>query len=235
AEATPAQLFALFDSPEHQPLLFYYACSYLLSATCEFGEGQHVGLVAGLFGLLKEEGLKRDGPDGLGAFANAIVFPTLRACASDIPAPPGYKRNGGTLDPDPEYVKDDSFLTDLAEYGRKHEGQLRLWSLVGRLEADRILGDPGSMSLLFHQGPLLLCALEDPAQRGVWETLWEAVLHCDEEMAWGEWGASTVGAREWLSEFKDAVRTIAEDERAPMQWRGRFAVLAVLCYRAYSY
>jgi hypothetical protein len=81
-DTTPAQLLALYDAPEHQPLLFYFACAKLLSATREFSEaGEHLGLVAGLFELLKAEGLRRDGPDGYGAFGNAIVFPTLRALA----------------------------------------------------------------------------------------------------------------------------------------------------------
>ncbi|KAJ7445042.1 hypothetical protein FB451DRAFT_1568185 [Mycena latifolia] len=222
---TANQLFALFDAPEHQPLLFSFACSHLLRATREFSEArEHVALVAALFGLLKEEGLKRDGPNGEGAWGNAIVFPTLRALLSDIPAPPGYKYNGSALVPEPAYVQGDSFLADLAEYSRAHEGLLRLWALVARLEADCMLGgEPGSMSLLFHQGPALLRALEDPVQRGVWETLWEAVLRCEEEMAYGAWGLED--AREQLGPFKDAARTIAGDERVPLEWRARFALI----------
>ncbi|KAJ7868189.1 hypothetical protein B0H13DRAFT_2064593 [Mycena leptocephala] len=228
-ETTAAQLFAPFDAPEHQPLLFYYACAHLLRTTREISDAaEHIPLLAALFELLKEEGLKRDGPDGERTFANTIVFPTLRGLLDDIPAPPGYTYNAVsfTLVSDPEYVKDDddSFLADLAEYAREHEGLLRLWSLVARLEADRILGEPGSMSLLFHQAPVLLRALEDPVQRGVWETLWAAVLHCDEEMAYGEWGAGAEMC-EWLGPFKDAARKIAGDERAPLEWRGRFAVI----------
>ncbi|KAJ7501015.1 hypothetical protein B0H11DRAFT_1993373 [Mycena galericulata] len=223
-DTTPAQLFALFDAPQHQPLLFYYACAHLLRATREFSDAaEHIALVAALFGLLKEEGLRRDGPDGEGAFGNAIVFPTLRELVSDIPAPPGYTYDGTVfaLAPEPSYVKDASFLTDLAEYTRAHEGLLRLWALVGRLEAERVLGEPGSMSLLFHQGTVLLRALEDPMQRAVWETLWAAVLRCEEEMAYGAWGAGS----EYLASFKDAARTIAADDRAPLIWRGRFAVI----------
>jgi hypothetical protein len=60
----------------------------------------------------------------------------------------------------------------------------------------------------------------------VWETLWAAVLRCDEEMAYGEWGAGAE-TREWLGPFKDAAREIAGDERAPLEWRGRFAVRAL--------
>ncbi|KAJ7090695.1 hypothetical protein C8R44DRAFT_891859 [Mycena epipterygia] len=221
---TPAQLFALFDAPQNQPLLFYYACAHLLRATREFSDAaEHIALVAALFALLKEEGLRRDGPDGEGAFGNTIVFPTLRELASDIPAPPGYKYDGilFALVPEPSYVKDASFLADLAEYTRAHEGLLRLWALVGRLEAERVLGEPGSMSLLFHQGPVLLRALEDPTQRAVWETLWAAVLRCEEEMVYGAWGAGS----EYLAPFKDAARTIAADDRAPLVWRGRFAII----------
>ncbi|KAF7353072.1 hypothetical protein MVEN_01275100 [Mycena venus] len=226
-ETTAAQLFALFDAPEHQPQLFYYACADLLSATREYNDaGEHIALIAALFGLLKEEGLKRDGPDGEGGFGNAVVFPTIRALAGNIPAPPGYKYDAVafSLAQDSEYVKGNSFQTDLAEYAREHEGLLRFWSLVGRLDADGFLGSgkPGTMALLFHQAPVLLHALEDPVSRGVWETLWAAVLHCDEEMAEGEWGA---GHPEWLGPFKDAVRKIAGDERAPLEWRARFAVI----------
>ncbi|KAJ7721246.1 hypothetical protein DFH07DRAFT_857970 [Mycena maculata] len=223
-DTTPAQLFALFDAPQHQPLLFYYACAHLLRATREFSDAaEHIALVAALFGLLKEEGLRRDGSGGEGAFGNAIVFPTLRELVSDIPAPPGYTYDGTVfaLAPEPSYVKDTSFLTDLAEYTRAHEGLLRLWALVGRLEAERVLGEPGSMSLLFHQGPVLLRALDDPMQRAVWETLWAAVLRCEEEMAYGAWGAGS----EYLASFKDAARIIAADDRAPFVWRGRFAVI----------
>ncbi|KAJ6565244.1 hypothetical protein DFH09DRAFT_1363852 [Mycena vulgaris] len=226
-DTTAVELFALFDAPEHQPMLFYHACADLLSAMREFADArEHVALVAALFGLLKEEGLKRDDADGLSAFGNAIVFPTLRALLSDIPGPPGYKYDGVEfmLVPDPGYVKGDSFATELAEYGREHEGLLRLWSLVGRLEADSVLAEPGAFSLLFHQAPLLLRALEDPVQRGVWETLWEAVLRCDEEMVYGAWGLGE-GTVEWLEPFRDALRTIAEDERAPVEWRGRFAFI----------
>ncbi|KAI0039386.1 hypothetical protein FA95DRAFT_1599853 [Auriscalpium vulgare] len=225
SETTAAQLFALFDAPEHQPTLFYYACADLLSATREYSDaGEHIALIAALFELLKEEGLRRDDADGFGAFGNAVVFPTLRRLVSDIPAPPGrYKLDTATyiLVPDPEYVEADSFLCDLAQYAREREGLLRLWSLIARLEADRILGDPGSMSLLFHQGPVLLLALADPVQRGVWETLWAAVLRCEEDMTYGTWGAGS----EWLGPFKDAARQIVRDERAPMESRARFALI----------
>ncbi|KAJ6528269.1 hypothetical protein DFH09DRAFT_1285562 [Mycena vulgaris] len=228
-ETTAAQLFALFDAPEHQPMLFYYACAHLMDATREFSESrEYIALVAALFGLLKEEGLKRDDADGMGAFGNSVVFPTLRAQLSEIPAPPGYKYDGPRfmLVPDPEYEEGESFLSDLAEYRRAQEGLLRLWALVARLEADHTLASPGSFSLLFHQAPLLLRALEDPVQRGVWETLWEAVLRCDEEMAYGTWGADQdPRSLEWLREFKDAAKKIAEDERAPVAWRGRFALM----------
>jgi hypothetical protein len=145
--------------------------------------------------------------------------------------PPGYKHNRGAfaLEQDPEYVKGDSFQADLAEYARKHEGQLRFWSLVGRLDADGLLGSDapgvGAMPLLFHQGPQLLRVLEDPASRDVWETLWAAVLHCDEEMAYGQWGSHRL---EWLAGFKDAARKIAGDARVSLLWRGRFAVCVLL-------
>jgi hypothetical protein len=153
--------------------------------------------------------------------------------------PPGYKHNRGAfaLEQDPEYVKGDSFQADLAEYARKHEGQLRFWSLVGRLDADGLLGSDapgvGAMPLLFHQGPQLLRALEDPASRDVWETLWAAVLHCDEEMAYGQWG-SHMHSRERLTEFKDAARKIAGDARVPLLWRGRFAVRAFAIERSFT-
>ncbi|KAJ6583471.1 hypothetical protein DFH09DRAFT_1144584 [Mycena vulgaris] len=233
-ETTAQQLLALFDTPENlripSPEVFYYcACAELLSATPEYSEaGEHIALIAGLFGLLKVEGLKRDDPDGVHTFMNAFVSPTLRQLAHKIPVLPGYKHNevSFALERDPEYVKGDSFQADLAEYARKHEGQLRFWSLIGRLDADGLLGSDapgvGAMPLLLHQGPRLLCALEDPVNRGVWETLWAAVLHCDEEMAYGQWGSHNL---EWLAEFEDAARKIAGDARVSLLWRGRFAII----------
>jgi hypothetical protein len=132
------------------------------------------------------------------------------------------------LERDPEYVKGDSFQADLAEHARKHEGQLRFWSLVGRLDADELLGSDapgvGAMALLHHQGPQLLRALEDPVNRGVWETLWAAVMRCDEEMAYGQWGSHNL---ERLAEFNDAARKIVGDARVSLLWRGRFAVRAL--------
>ncbi|KAK7061439.1 hypothetical protein R3P38DRAFT_2595932 [Favolaschia claudopus] len=226
-ETTPADLFALFDASEHQPLLFYYACAGLLKATQESSDAaEHISLIAALFGLLKEEGLKRDDSNGSGTFGNTVVFPTLRALAGDIPVPPGYKYDSSTfaLRRNPEYTNQSPELSEFAEYARKHQGQLRLWSLVGRLEADGLLGSekPGTMSLLFHQGSVLLQALEDSANRGVWETLWAAILHCDEEMGYGEWGTSDP---ERLVAFKTAVKEIAGASNAPLEWRARFALI----------
>ncbi|KAJ7353094.1 hypothetical protein DFH08DRAFT_855918 [Mycena albidolilacea] len=236
-ETTAQQLLALFDTPENLRIqgseMFYYcACAELLSATRLYSEaGEHIALIAGLFGLLKAEGLKRDDPDdpdGTQTFMNVLVSPTVRQLADATAVPPGYKHNRGAfaLEQDPEYVKSDSFQADLAEYARKHEGQLRFWSLVGRLDADGLLGSDapgvGAMPLLFHQGPQLLRALEDPASRDVWETLWAAVLHCDEEMAYGQWGSHRL---EWLAGFKDAARKIAGDARVSLLWRGRFAIM----------
>ncbi|KAJ6532567.1 hypothetical protein B0H19DRAFT_1383946 [Mycena capillaripes] len=236
-ETTAQQLLALFDTPENlrirSPELFYYcACTELLSATRQYSEaGEHIALIAGLFGLLKAEGLKRDDPedpDGVQTFMNVLVSPTVRQLAYAIPAPPGYKHNqvAFALERDPEYVKDDSFQADLAEYARKHEGQLRFWSLIGRLDADGLLGSDtpgvGAMPLLFHQGPQLLCALEDPVNRDVWETLWAAVLSCEEDMAYGQWGSENL---EWLAEFKNAARKIVGDARVSLLWRGRFATM----------
>jgi hypothetical protein len=139
-----------------------------------------------------------------------------------FPTPPGYKDVPASgLELDPEYVEN---LADLAEYVRQHEAMVRLWALVGRLEADHSLGEPGGMSLLFHHGAGLLRALEEPGLRGVWETMWAAVGECRDEMAWGTWG--TCSRPEWLAAFKEAAVTIARDERAPLVWRGRFAVCA---------
>jgi hypothetical protein len=72
---------------------------------------------------------------------------------------------------------------------------------------------------------VLLRALEHPVNRGVWETLWAAVLRCEEEMAYGRWGSAEP---EWLGEFKDAARKIAWDETVPLVWRGRFAVRVLM-------
>jgi hypothetical protein len=85
-EKTALQLFELFDAPEDLPnpeLFYYYACAELLEATREYSEaGEHIALIAGLFGLLKAEGLKRDGPRGESVFGNSIFFPTLRQLAA---------------------------------------------------------------------------------------------------------------------------------------------------------
>ncbi|KAJ7152864.1 hypothetical protein C8R46DRAFT_1027137 [Mycena filopes] len=223
-ETCASRLFEVFCAPENDALLFYYACAHLLSATTRVAEsGNHLGLIAELFRRLKQEGLRRDGPNGLCTFGNAIVFPALRALAGDIPAPPGhrYDRTRLIIVPDPAYVQRSTFPAELARYRRKQEGLIRLWGLVARLEADRILSEPGAMTLLFHPAPALLRAVEDPVQRGVWETLWAAVLQCEEDME--DWGAG-VGAQ-WLGPFKDALRAIVRDSRTPMEWRGRFSII----------
>jgi hypothetical protein len=89
-ETTAQQLLALFDTPENLriqgPEMFYYcACAELLSATRLYSEaGEHIALIAGLFGLLKAEGLKRDDPDdpdGTQTFMNVLVSPTVRQLA----------------------------------------------------------------------------------------------------------------------------------------------------------
>ncbi|KAJ6536113.1 hypothetical protein B0H19DRAFT_1270913 [Mycena capillaripes] len=231
-EKTALQLFELFDVPEDLPnveLFYYYACADLLEATRDYAEtGEHIALISELCGLLKAEGLKRDNPDGVLVWGNGIFFPMLRHLAADIPAPPGYAFDGAVfaLEGDPGYVKGDSYAADLAEYARKHEGQLRFWSLVGRLDADGLLGSPkpglGVMPLLVHGASVLLRALEHPVNRGVWETLWAAVLRCEEEMAYGQWGSDEL---ERLQTFKNAARKIAGDEVAPLVWRGRFALM----------
>ncbi|KAJ6528282.1 hypothetical protein DFH09DRAFT_1094542 [Mycena vulgaris] len=142
-----AMVFALFDTLEHNALLFYIACSDLLDVTRELSQAR------------------------------------------------GARR-----------------------------ARRRALLVVARLEADHILGPPGTFSLLYHQAPMLLCALEEPTQRHVWATLWEAVLRCDEEMAYGKWGKEhDPQERHWFHEFKDAARKIAEDESTPVLWRGRFA------------
>ncbi|KAJ7074588.1 hypothetical protein C8F01DRAFT_1101042 [Mycena amicta] len=227
-DTTAEQLFEPFTDRQHQPLLFYYACAALLQATRENTEaGEYVGLIAGLFARLKEEGLKRDGPNGYGAYGNAVVFPTLRSLLSDVPAPPGYKSDevNFILVPDNDYVKDpDTHLTRLAEYAHAHQGLVRLWSLVGRLEADNTLCEPGpgAYSRLFHPASALLRALEDPLQRGVWETLWAALLRLEDDdlLSGGLW---TTQDKEQTA-FKDAARKIAEDETVPIEWRARFAL-----------
>ncbi|KAJ7642581.1 hypothetical protein DFH06DRAFT_1213925 [Mycena polygramma] len=241
---TAHQLLALFDTPEslgvdHPQFFYYHACDKLLSATRRHSEaGEHIAVIAELFGLLRVEGVRRDpeedDSEAVFTMMTVVVGPTLRGFGhtSDIPVPPGYKLKAPfSLEQDPEHVKSDSFQVELAEYARKHEGQLRFWSLVGRLEADGLFGigpgGAGGWSLMLHQGRELLYALENPVNHGVWETLWAAVLHCDEEMAYGDWGNSEYDV-EWLAEFKDAARKIAGDDRAPLLWRARFAVRTLL-------
>ncbi|KAJ7642580.1 hypothetical protein DFH06DRAFT_1137134 [Mycena polygramma] len=236
---TAQQLLALFDTPENlgvdSPEFFYYhACDELLSATREHSEaGAHISLLAELFALLRTEGFKRDpdqnDSDAVFTMMTIVIGPTLRELGDDIPVPPGYMSNEQlTLEEDPEYVQSDSFQADLAEYARKHEGQLRFWSLVGRLDAHGLFGTGarglGIWPLLFHQGRDLLPGLENPVNRGVWETLWAAVLHCEEGMGHGQWG-SQPNSVERLAGFKDAARTIAVDDRVPLLWRGRFALI----------
>ncbi|KAJ7790471.1 hypothetical protein B0H14DRAFT_210622 [Mycena olivaceomarginata] len=105
-ETTAQQLLALFDTPENLRIqgseMFYYcACAELLSATRLYSEaGEHIALIAGLFGLLKAEGLKRDDPDdpdGTQTFMNVLVSPTVRQLADATAVPPGYKHNRGAL------------------------------------------------------------------------------------------------------------------------------------------
>lgn len=64
-EKIALQLFELFDAPEDLPnteLFYYYACAELLEATREYSEaGEHIALIAGLFGLLKAEGRDSNG------------------------------------------------------------------------------------------------------------------------------------------------------------------------------
>ncbi|KAJ6479503.1 hypothetical protein C8R47DRAFT_1137076 [Mycena vitilis] len=228
-ETTPAALFAPFAAPQHPPLLFAHACAHLLRATRETSEaGAYIPLLGGLFGLLKDEGLRRDADnaDAVGAWGNAVVFPTLRALASDIPAPPGYTYDSVefVLVPDADYVQDDADLSAFADYARAHAGLLRFWVFVARLEADGLLGSPagsgGTMSLLFHRPPILLRGLEDPVQRGVWETLWAAVG--------GSGDAEDLNLPDVADdELSEAARKIARDEKTPVQWRGRFAVSAL--------
>ncbi|KAJ7676372.1 hypothetical protein B0H17DRAFT_1139940 [Mycena rosella] len=222
-DTTAAQLFVLFDAPENDCLLFYVACTHLLRATRQFREAaEHIALIATLLGLLKDEGIRRDSPDGEDAFEFSFAGDILRELGGETPpVPPGYTYNEITfrLDADPGYIKDDSFLTELARYGREQEGMVRLWSLAGRLEADRILGSPGGMSLLLNGG--FQDAFEDPRQCRVWETLWAALLRCGEDKTFGDWDPETTRC------YMEIARKIARDKRASWEWRGRFAVRAV--------
>ncbi|KAF8148117.1 hypothetical protein K438DRAFT_1943982 [Mycena galopus ATCC 62051] len=145
------------DAPEHQPALYYESCGAQLHATREVSSaGNHIILISALFGLLKEEGLKCDDEDGGSAFFGFWTG------FCEVPAPRGYEYDWGkfALTRDLEYVQQDFFQTDFTEYARKHEAQLRLWSLVGRIDTEGLLGaeKPGSM---------LLQGLEDPVNRAV--------------------------------------------------------------------
>ncbi|KAJ7476257.1 hypothetical protein B0H11DRAFT_2426697 [Mycena galericulata] len=184
---TLGQLFALFDAPQHQPLLFYYARAHLLRATrvqLRSAAAEHIALVAALFGLLKEEGLRWDGPDGEDAFGNTIVFPTLRELVRRVQRYPRTPRGTRTMGPYSRWLQESSYVVP---HKRVYEGLLR----------------PGGE----RPRPVLLRALEDPIQPEVWETLWAAVLRCEEKMAYGAWGAGS----EYLAPFKDAARTIAAE------------------------
>ncbi|KAJ7607103.1 hypothetical protein DFH06DRAFT_1149577 [Mycena polygramma] len=231
---TAQRLFESFGTPEdlgadNAASFYYRACAELLDDTREYMEaGGQIRVIAELFELLRAEGLKRDPEGGESTFITDFVGPKLRALAHDIPVPPGYKHNelAFTLEPDLEYIKGDSFQTELWQYGRKYQGQLRFWWLVGRLDANGFLGAgaPGDArwALEFHQGPRLLDALEHPVNRGVWETLWAAVLRCGEGMV--AWGSDNENVQR-LAEFKEAARRIAEDDRVELLWRGRFAMM----------
>ncbi|KAJ7056844.1 hypothetical protein C8F01DRAFT_1155342, partial [Mycena amicta] len=240
-QTTASQLFldARFNSPLHQDLLYYHACAYLLTATREHSEaGDYIPLIAELFTLLKEEGLRRDKDRSAHiTWGRSVVFPFLRAIIAEIPAPPGYILNEieFKLVPDAEYVQDDAtYLRDVASYARQHEGMIRFWSLVGRLEAMRVYGDgtfADSWSLMCHSGESLLRALEQPALRGAWETLWASVPMLrpgNGQFPSGECkgtGSHDERTQEWRASFLDAARRIAGDERASMEWRGRFAII----------
>nr|GAT49064.1 predicted protein [Mycena chlorophos] len=241
AKTTASQLFldARFGAPQHKPALYYWACGSLLRATREHPlAGDFIPMVAELFRLIKEEGVKRD-EDELArvTWGNAFVHPVLRAIADDVPVPPGYK-----LDPlqselviDPEYVEDDededALLSALAEYGVQHQGMLRFWSLVGRLEAMHVFGDgdsAGAMTLRYHSGDAMLRVLEFPLILAPWETCWAAVPMLkpgNDRFPAGKWNAGDERAKGWREEFLSAAKKIVEDERPTMEWRGRFAIL----------
>ncbi|KAJ7068729.1 hypothetical protein C8F01DRAFT_1119126 [Mycena amicta] len=234
-ETTPQQLLALFDAPETLDMspgptagFYYYACAFLIEKTQSCVEaGEHIVLIAGLFGLLKAEGLRRDNEYGLSAMLSTVVGPTIRQLGHDVPVPPGYRPDDFAfkLVQDPEYEKGDSFPADLVEYTRQHEGQLRFWALVGRLDADGHIGaarGAGTMVLLLHQGEELLYGVEDEVNRDKWDTLWAGVLHCETEMSLGQWGSNSP---ERLADFKEAARKIAGDERVSLLWRGRFMIM----------
>ncbi|KAJ7511232.1 hypothetical protein B0H11DRAFT_2183273 [Mycena galericulata] len=187
---TLGQLFALFDAPQHQPLLFYYARAHLLRATrvqLRSAAAEHIALVAALYGLLKEEGLRWDGPDGEDAFGNTIVFLTLRELVRRVQR---YPRTPGV------HVRWDPI--------RAGSRSLHTSFLISACTKDFCASRRRAASR-----PVLLRAVEDPIQPEVWETLWTVVLRCEEEMAYGAWGAGS----EDLAPFKDAARTIAADDR----------------------
>ncbi|KAJ7088439.1 hypothetical protein B0H15DRAFT_800914 [Mycena belliarum] len=221
-ETTAAELFKPFATPEHQPMLFAYACANILSATHELSDAApHLPLLAALFALLKDEGLRRDGNDGMGMWGNTIVFPALRGLLSDVPAPPGHSYDPVSFALIPSSSAPDVALPALASYARSQSQYLRLWGLVSLLESSGALA-PGSFTLLFHQAPALLRGLEDPLQRGTWESLWVAAgAGQDDDMDWGKWGKGDSG----LGPFTGALKTIAQDKRAPLEWRARFALI----------
>ncbi|KAF7311941.1 hypothetical protein MIND_00205500 [Mycena indigotica] len=236
--ATQVFLDSGFNEPQHQDLLYYYSCAGLLTATRENSQaGPYILIIAEFFKLLKEEGLKRDKtPSAHRSWGNAVVFPTLRGIADDIPVPPGFKYDplAFSVGPDAEYVRnDDTYLSDIASYTQEQEGMIRFWSLVGHLEALHVFVDgssAGAMTLLYHSGPSLIRALETPALRATWETVWAAVPMLQPgngQFPNGTWnGDADERSVQWRAAFLDAANTIALDERAPMEWRGRFAIIA---------
>ncbi|KAJ7311556.1 hypothetical protein DFH08DRAFT_897968 [Mycena albidolilacea] len=146
-----------------------------------------------------------------------------RLWCSDITVLPGHKYNRVTfaLDPDPEYVQGDSFQADLAEYARKHEGLLHLWSLVGNLDADGLRGaekpgDSGRYSSTRDMNCYVCLKIRSIFVGYGKRCGWRCCL----AQRKGRMGSDEP---EWLVSFKDAARKIAGDERAPMVWHARFA------------
>ncbi|KII94955.1 hypothetical protein PLICRDRAFT_33783 [Plicaturopsis crispa FD-325 SS-3] len=225
---TAQELFKLFDDPKHRPLLYYYACHHLIHNTHQFSESApYIALIAELISLLKEEGLSRDDEDGLYKFANGVIFDSLRAQLGEIPVPPGCHLNptGDALVAETDYIPDESYTSSLAEYGRQHQAQLRLWSLVGRLEGGEILGVPGGLSLLFHSGEQLLHALDNPVNQFKYETLWAAIPNDAEDMANDKWGAHDADQLQRLKAFKSALTLIVRSDKAPLVHRARLAII----------
>ncbi|KAJ7668192.1 hypothetical protein B0H17DRAFT_1142540 [Mycena rosella] len=154
---------------------------------------EHIVLIAALLGLLKDGGIRRDGEDGEDAFELSFAGEILRELGGETPPiPPGYTYNEITfrLDADPEYIKDDSFLTELA-------------ARTGGDDTPVVVGwapRSGSHPQITRRNATAHSRIQASLGYG---RLWAALLRCGEDKTFGEWGPEETRA------YKNIAKKIA--------------------------